>query len=82
MESVAASSMSAAASMPRFGDGSVNLQELARQLVEQKGQDEGDGTEAEPHWPRKDRSVPHGNGYRDESRHLRIGTGLPCGYQR
>jgi transposase-like protein len=27
--------MSAAASMPRFGDGSVNLQELARQLVEQ-----------------------------------------------
>jgi putative transposase len=35
MESVAASSMSAAASMPRFGDGSVNLQELARQLVEQ-----------------------------------------------
>jgi putative transposase len=70
MESVAASSMSAAASMPRFGDGSVNLQELARQLVEQVV-NEVMSTEAD--MACEDVGTAR-NGYRDRKLNTCIGT--------
>ena len=70
MESVAASSMSAAASMPRFGDGSVNMQELARQLVEQVA-DEVMSTEAD--MACEDVGTAR-NGYRDRKLNTCIGT--------
>lgn len=70
MESVAASSMPAVASMPRFGDGSVNSQGLARRLVEQ-AVSEVMGTEAG--MACEDVGTAR-NGHRDRKLNARIGT--------